>query len=194
MDIQWNDRRTRQFVYKMWGLSHQMDRMVLMSCRAEWTHHMSYSPCLIAVNIRGHDATAHNIEESKEFGVNLAGEDQNILCSISGRFTGTKVDKVQILNEFGVKFYPGRKIACLMIENCAMNAECKLVKREELGDHIMFVGEVVEISAHENIKPLIFHNGKYWKMSDTVEKPPSYILEKINELGKDTERYEKIED
>lgn len=74
-----------------------------------------------------------------------------------------------------------------MIENCAMNAECKLVKREEL-DHIMFVGEVVEISADENIKPLIHHNGKYWKMSDTVERPTSDILEKINELG---ERYKK---
>ena len=73
-----------------------------------------------------------------------------------------------------------------MIENCAMNAECKLVKREELGDHIMFVGEVAG-----DIKPLIFHNGKYWKMSDIVEKPPSHILEKINELG---ERYKKIED
>ena len=52
----------------------------------------------------------------------------------------------------------------------------------------MFVGEVVEISADENIKPLIYHNGKYWKMSDTVERPPSDILEKINELG---EMYKK---
>jgi hypothetical protein len=52
----------------------------------------------------------------------------------------------------------------------------------------MFVGEVVEISADEIIKPLIYHNGKYWKMSDTVERPPSDILEKINELG---ERYKK---
>jgi flavin reductase (DIM6/NTAB) family NADH-FMN oxidoreductase RutF len=187
MDIQWNDRRTRQFVTNV-GLITSDGPYGADVMAAEWTHHMSYSPCLIAVNIRGHDATAHNIEESKEFGVNLAGEDQNILCSISGRFTATKVDKVQILNEFGVKFYPGRKIACLMIENCAMNAECKLVKREELGDHIMFIGEVVEISADENIKPLIYHNGKYWKMSDTVERPPSDILEKINELG---ERYKK---
>jgi flavin reductase (DIM6/NTAB) family NADH-FMN oxidoreductase RutF len=47
-----------------------------------------------------------------------------------------------------------------MIRGAAMNAECKLVKREELGDHIMFI-EVTEISADENIKPLVYHNGSY---------------------------------
>ena len=92
MDIQWNDRRTRQFVTNV-GLITSDGPYGADVMSAEWTHHMSYSPCLIAVNIRGHDATA-----------------------------------------------------------------------------------------------LIFHNGKYWKMSGTVEKPPSYILEKINELG---ERYKK---
>ena len=40
-----------------------------------------------------------------------------------------------------------------MIRGAAMNAECKLLKQEEIGDHIMFVGEVTEISADENIKP-----------------------------------------
>ncbi|MDQ6668911.1 MAG: flavin reductase [Thermoproteota archaeon] len=52
---------------------------------AEWTHHVSYSPSLIAINVRGDDATAENINQSKEFGVNLAAEDQNILCSLGGR-------------------------------------------------------------------------------------------------------------
>jgi flavin reductase (DIM6/NTAB) family NADH-FMN oxidoreductase RutF len=48
-----------------------------------------------------------------------------------------------------------------------MNAECKLVKQGELGDHIIFIGEVVEISADENIRPLLYHNGKYWKLGET---------------------------
>ncbi len=187
MNLQWNDSRTRQFVTNV-GLITSYGPYGPDIMAAEWTHHISYSPSLIAVNIRGHDATAHNIQESKEFGVNLASEDQNILCSISGRFTGTTVDKIQILHEFGAKFYSGRKIACQMLENCAMNAECKLVKQEELGDHIMFVGEVIEISADENIRPLLYHKGKYWKMSDTVEKPSTDVLNRIDDLG---ERFKK---
>jgi flavin reductase (DIM6/NTAB) family NADH-FMN oxidoreductase RutF len=45
---------------------------------AEWTHHISYSSSLIAFNVRGHDATAENIQSSKEFGISIAGEDQNV--------------------------------------------------------------------------------------------------------------------
>lgn len=56
---------------------------------AEWTHHISYSPSLIAVNICGRDTTAENIKDSKEFGINLAAEDQNILCSLAGRYSGS---------------------------------------------------------------------------------------------------------
>ena len=46
---------------------------------AEWTHHISYSPSLISVNIRGHDATAKNIEASKEFGVNISRRSQRYM-------------------------------------------------------------------------------------------------------------------
>ncbi len=46
----------------------------------------------------------------------------------------------------------------------------------------MFVGEVVEISADERIKPLIYHNGKYWKLGDAIAKPSPETLDKIKEL------------
>ena len=50
-----------------------------------------------------------------------------------------------------------------------MNAECKLIKQEDqLGDHIMFVGEVIQISADENKRPLVYHNGRYWKLGETI--------------------------
>jgi flavin reductase (DIM6/NTAB) family NADH-FMN oxidoreductase RutF len=151
---------------------------------AEWNHHVSYSPSLIAVNVRQDDATAENIKESKEFGVNLAAEDQNIICSITRQYTGKRVDKIALLKKMGIVFYESKKIKVPMITGAAMNAECKLIKQEEqLGDHIMFVGEVVEISADERIKPLIYQNGKYWKLGDAIAKPAPETLDKINELA-----------
>jgi flavin reductase (DIM6/NTAB) family NADH-FMN oxidoreductase RutF len=151
---------------------------------AEWTHHVSYSPSLIAVNVRQDDATAENIKESKEFDVNLAAEDQNIICSITRQYTGKRVDKIALLKKMGIVFYESKKIKVPMITGAAMNAECKLIKQEEqLGDHIMFVGEVVEISADERIKPLIYQNGKYWKLGDAIAKPAPETLDKINELA-----------
>lgn len=183
MDLQWNDRRTRQFVTNV-GLITSDGPCGPNVMAAEWTHHISYSPSLIAVNIRGHDATAHNIIESKEFGINLAGQEQNLISSIAGRYSGTEVDKVSLLKEMGVTFYQAAKIKVIMITGCAMNAECKLIRHEEIGDHIMFIGEILEISADESTIPLVYHNGKYWKLREVVEKPTPDILIKISELAK----------
>jgi flavin reductase (DIM6/NTAB) family NADH-FMN oxidoreductase RutF len=183
MNLPRNDRRTRQFVTNV-GLITSNGPLGINVMAAEWNHHVSYSPSLIAVNVRQDDATAENIKESKEFGVNLAAEDQNIICSITGQYSGKRVDKIALLKKMGIVFYESKKIKVPMITGAAMNAECKLIKQEEqLGDHIMFVGEVVEISADERIKPLIYQNGKYWKLGDAIAKPAPETLDKINELA-----------
>jgi flavin reductase (DIM6/NTAB) family NADH-FMN oxidoreductase RutF len=65
MDLPWNDRRTRQFLTNV--------RLITSDgpygpnvMAAEWTHYISYSPGLIAVNIRGTDATPSKILGSLE--------------------------------------------------------------------------------------------------------------------------------
>jgi len=189
MHLAWNDRRTRQFITNV-GLITSNGPAGPDIMAAEWTHHISYSPSLIAINVRGRDATAENIQSTKEFGVNLAAADQNIVCSVAGRYSGKKTDKISLLEEAGLAiFYTAKNINTLMVRNAAMNAECKLTKQEELGDHIMFIGEVVEISAEENIRPLIYHNGKYRYIGEEIHKPSASILNKIEKLA---EKYHRI--
>lgn len=186
MDLSWNDRRTRQFVTNV-GLITSVGPLGPNIMAAEWTHHISYSPSLIAANIRGHDATAQNIKESKEFGVNIAAENQNVICSMAGKYKGIHVDKISVLKEAGIAAFNNAKRISKevpMLVGAAMNAECKLVKQEELGDHIMFVGEVIEISADENIRPLLYHNGRYWRLGEALIKPQPDILIRIEELTK----------
>jgi flavin reductase (DIM6/NTAB) family NADH-FMN oxidoreductase RutF len=185
MELSWNDRRTRQFLTNV-GLITTDGPYGPNVMAAEWTHHVSYSPSLIAINVRGDDATAENINQSKEFGVNLAAEDQNILCSIGGRYSGKELDKVALFKEIGITFYEAKSIKALMIRGAALNAECKLVKQEEIGDHIMFIGEVTDISADENIKPLVYHNGRYWRLDDNnrIPRPSQEILDKVEEIAK----------
>ena len=65
MDLPWNDRRTRQFLTNV-GLITSDGPYGPNVMAAEWTHYISYSPGLIAVNIRGTDATAENIKDSGE--------------------------------------------------------------------------------------------------------------------------------
>ena len=186
MDLLWNDRRTRQFVTNV-GLITSHGPLGPNIMAAEWTHHISYSPSLIAVNIRGHDASAQSIKESNEFGVNIAAENQNVICSLAGKYKGIHVDKISVLKEAGIAaFYNAKRLSkeVPMLVGAAMNAECKLVKQEELGDHIMFVGEVIEISADENIRPLLYHNGSYWRLGEAIIKSQPDVLNRIGELAK----------
>ena len=189
MHLAWNDRRTRQFITNV-GLITSNGTIGPDIMAAEWTHHISYSPSLIAINVRGHDATAENIQSSKEFGISIAGENQNVVCSVAGRYGGRQIDKIRLLKEAGIaNFYESKSINVPMIHDAAMNAECRLMKYEELGDHIMFVGEIVEIAANENIKPLVYHNGRYWRLEENVLSPHSEIKETIEKLS---EKYRRI--
>lgn len=149
---------------------------------AEWTHHISYEPALIMVNIDLKNATADNILKTMEFGVNIAAEDQNLLSSIAGQNTGKEVDKIALLKELGFEFYKAKTIDVLMVKDAALNLECKVTKHEEMGDHIMFIGEVLDISVNENVSPILYNGGKYYKLGEKINKPQEQILEKIKAL------------
>jgi hypothetical protein len=38
-----------------------------------------------------------NIQFSKEFGISIAGEDQNVVCSVAGGYSGRHIDKIYLL-------------------------------------------------------------------------------------------------
>ncbi|MBI1935578.1 flavin reductase family protein [Candidatus Woesearchaeota archaeon] len=187
MDLPWGDEKTVQFITNV-GLitSNGVYGHNVMS--AEWTHHVSYSPGLIAVCI-GHDkATIANIRKSKEFGISIASTEQNVMASVAGGSSGKNIDKVAALKELGFKFYNAKKINALMIEGAVMNIECKLFKEIILGDHTMIVGEAIDASLNEGKEPLAYHKLKYWKIGENIPKPQAQELEKIREV---VEKYRK---
>jgi flavin reductase (DIM6/NTAB) family NADH-FMN oxidoreductase RutF len=136
---------------------------------AEWTHHVSYSPGLIAVCFGPNRTTLENIRATKKFGVSLAANAQNVISSVAGGAKGMSTDKINALRELGFKFYKG-KTGLLMVEDAALNAECKVINEIQLGDHTMVVGEVVEMKI-SNKEPIAYHQGKYWMLNTNVQKP-----------------------
>ena len=68
-----------------------------------------------------------------------------------------------------------------MVKNAATNAECRLVDEIKVGDHMMFVGEVLSLTGTSE-KPVIYHHGKYWKTGEQVMKPSKEELEKIRNI------------
>lgn len=186
MDIQWGSDPAKKFITNV-GLITSDGPHGPNVMAAEWTHHISYEPGLIAVAIRPEDATAENIQKTKEFGVSLCATDQNVVSSISGGSTGKEIDKIAVLKELGVEFYQGKKIKAPMIKGAALNVECRLVHAKDLGDHTLFVGEAVDVQVSDK-EPLAYFAGKYWKLGERIQKPPQEVLEKIQKL---VDKYKK---
>ena len=187
MDLPWNDERSNQFITNV-GLitSDGPFGPNVMAC--EWTHHISYQPGLIAISLGNTKATVENIRISKEFGVNLCASDQSVLSSVAGGYTGSMYDKVSALKELGFEFYKAQRINSLLIKGAVLNIECKLYKEITLGDHITFVGEVVEASNNPDKVPLAYHKGKYWIMNTNLAKPS---MEERQSIKKIVEKYSK---
>ena len=187
MDIPWGSDIANRFITNV-GLvtSNGINGHNIMAC--EWTHHLSYKPALVGISLHPRHASYENIKSTNEFGINITSVHQSILSSIAGKDSGKKVDKIKIAQELGFMFSPAKKIQVLMVEGAAVQLECKLYQEISLGDHTLFVGEVIEGSFIFEEKPLAYHTGKYWDMTSTLEKPSNEVREKIKLLF---EKYKK---
>jgi flavin reductase (DIM6/NTAB) family NADH-FMN oxidoreductase RutF len=127
---------------------------------AEWTMHVSYEPMLVAIFI--HDSpTLWNIKDAGAFGVNIASDDQAALVNIAGGYSGTEIEKLAIPHTF--QTYAG-SLGVPMIKGCALACECKVVSVQEVGDHVMVLGEATSASFDEKKFPLIYTRGNYRRL------------------------------
>jgi len=147
---------------------------------AEWVLQISYNPVLIAIFIHKGSQTLKNIEKTKEFGVNVASKDQTSEVNIAGGYSGFEIDKLSLKNIF--KTFAPEKIKTPMIFGCTINAECILVQKEKLGDHVMLVGKVVHIKHDDTRSPLIYHKGRYFGLGPMVEPDRQEVLTNKNTL------------
>jgi flavin reductase (DIM6/NTAB) family NADH-FMN oxidoreductase RutF len=187
MDLPWGDERSVKFITNV-GLITSDGPIGPNIMSAEWTHHISYKPGLIAVCINLTDATHQNITKTKEFGVNICAVDQSVMASVAGGYTGRGYDKIKALKEIGFEFYEAKKIKAPMAKGAAVNIECKLLRAIPLGDRTMFVGEVVGASNNPDKEPLAYHKGKYSTINTNVVKPSEPERERI---GKVVEKFKK---
>ncbi len=134
---------------------------------AEWTMQISYNPMLIAVFIHEGSSTLGNIKETKEFGVNVSNEKQTTAVSISGGYSRKEIDKLSIYDSF--RLIKSKKIKPPLIAGCIINAECKLWATKRIGDHTMIVGKVVSIKYDKTKKPLVYHQGRYFRIGSMIQ-------------------------
>jgi flavin reductase (DIM6/NTAB) family NADH-FMN oxidoreductase RutF len=107
-------------------------------------HFYSFEPPCVMVGFRSQAFTLQLISEHREFGINLPLKDHIDIVRTCGSISGRDVDKFQ---ETGLTPVKGMKIDSVLVKECPVSLECRVVHEVQFGgSHRWFVGEV--LTAH----------------------------------------------
>ena len=131
-----------------------------------WCGVVNSEPPMVSVSIRPQRYTISGVRKNMTFSVNVPGTSLVKEADYIGIVSGRKVNKAAACG-FNV-FYGNIKTAPL-IEQCAVNLECKVIHVIELDSHTLFVGLVEEVYASEDcltegkldfnkVQPIIYSN------------------------------------
>jgi flavin reductase (DIM6/NTAB) family NADH-FMN oxidoreductase RutF len=92
------------------------------------------------------------LQVAERFGVNVLAAEQEAL---SRRFAD-----IDASHRFDGLGYARGESGVVLLDDALAHIECKVVHRYDVGDHMMFVGEV-ERAAARDAKPLLYYRGGY---------------------------------
>jgi len=141
-----------------------------------WVGTVNSEPPMVSVSIRKSRHSHRQISESKEFTVNLVGEDLLKACDFCGVKSGRDFDKFKECNLDKDKS-DVLEYAC-GIKNSPVTLYCKVRQIIELGSHDMFIGEIILVTANESLFDAngkldiskaglcVYSHGNYYSLSD----------------------------
>ena len=116
---------------------------------ADWVTPLSLNPPLLGVAIAYQRFTKKLIDEYKDFVVAVPTIELLKDVWIAGTVSGAEVNKAEKL---GITFIPSKRVKAPSIKECQANLECRVVKEVETGDHVFYVGEIVEVTYQDAFK------------------------------------------
>ena len=93
------------------------------------------------------------IAAGRVFAVNVLASDQT---DLSNRFASKKSED----SRFDEVAYATGETGAPLLDGVVANLDCRLVAAHDHGDHVVYVGEVVDVRYHER-EPLLYHAGSY---------------------------------
>ena len=138
-----------------------------------WVGTVNSDPPMVSISVRPARYSHSLIAESGEFVVNIPSPELVEAMDYCGTHSGRSVDKFA---ELGFTKGKSEKVGVPYIAECPIALECKVRERLELGSHTMFVGEIVNVIADENLVA----NGKLQVPSDL---PVAYNNQQYARLG-----------
>jgi flavin reductase (DIM6/NTAB) family NADH-FMN oxidoreductase RutF len=148
-------------------------QVILVSTRAEgkdnlialsWHTPLSFEPMLYAISVGKTRYSLELLRKSKCFVVNFMDKKFENEIWYCGSHTGKKVDKFK---ETGLEKEEAETINSPIIKQCLGYLECQIIKEIEVGDHILFIGQVKKYDLKKEGKRLFhLHQNKFTSTLD----------------------------
>ncbi len=116
-----------------------------------WWTYVSRNPSLLLICLSNRNYTNENIRLSKEFSLCLPSEDIKDEAWKCSTTSGRSINKVE---EYNLELIQSNHINTPILRESYVAFECKVVKEIEAGDHIIFLGEILNILGDTTKKPL----------------------------------------
>ncbi|MFC1624734.1 flavin reductase family protein [Candidatus Omnitrophota bacterium] len=143
-----------------------------------WCMPLSHKPPLLAISVGKARFSSELIRKSEEFIVNVPSLDLLKSVVYCGTHSGRDVDKFKASGLRAQK--ANRLTKPPLIKECIGHLECYLRDVKEVGDHFLFIGEIIHAYAEEDLFSgtwqvdkvnLIFHlGGKFYTSSREMIK------------------------
>ena len=115
---------------------------------AAWGGICCSSPPCVAVSLRKATYTYGNLVQQGGFTINIPSDQYAVQADYCGMVSGKKADKFA---ETGLTPVRSALVNAPYIEEFPLVLECKLVHQIELGLHTLFVGEILDVKANEDV-------------------------------------------
>ena len=137
----------RMFTYGMYIVT-SSDGEDVGAFTADWLNQVSFEPRLIALSV---EADAHSlgvIKRSGVFAVNVLETGQRELAGQFGRATA------KVGNKLANYPYKQGSTGSPLLDEALGALECRVIHEHPVGDHVLFVGEVVDAHLNREGEPL----------------------------------------
>jgi flavin reductase (DIM6/NTAB) family NADH-FMN oxidoreductase RutF len=115
---------------------------------AAWGGIASSKPPCVSISLREATLTYHNINHSGAFTVNIPSEKYLKESDYAGIESGRDINK---FSDTGLTPEKSKLVNAPIVKEFPYALECKLIKHIELGLHTMFIGEILGITADEEV-------------------------------------------
>lgn len=103
---------------------------------------------MLSISVRPATHSFAIIKETGEFVVNLPSAGQATAVDTCGVISGREVDKFERL---GLTAAPASQVAAPLILECPAHLECRVREVRELGQHTLFIAEIVAVQVAESL-------------------------------------------